>query len=276
LALAGILSVALTCAAAETNTAVSSSAVYVPDTTHANEPLPDDILAWNALSQTVDATNEQEFSYFTFTFTNISSKNITILNVHPSCGCTTAELPPVPWLLLPGTNGEMKITVSLFGKSDRAGELFKQVTIQTDQGIKDLLLRINVLTPPPMKEMTETERLAGITRAKADRQAVFKADCASCHLKKIEGKYGQTLYEAICTICHESPRRATLVPDLHNLPVTTSEEFWRTWITGGKAGTLMPAFAKSQGGPLNDLQIASIAAYLHAICPPRATPTPAK
>ena len=30
----------------------------------------------------------------------------------------------------------------------------------------------------------------------------------------------------------------------------------------GKAGSLMPAFATSQGGPLNDLQIASLAAYL--------------
>jgi hypothetical protein len=36
----------------------------------------------------------------------------------------------------------------------------------------------------------------------------------------------------------------------------------------------MPAFATSQGGPLNDLQIASLAAYLNAIIPPPA-PAPA-
>ena len=30
----------------------------------------------------------------------------------------------------------------------------------------------------------------------------------------------------------------------------------------------MPAFATSQGGPLNDMQIASLAAYLNAIIPP--------
>ena len=60
-----------------------------------------------------------------------------------------------------------------------------------------------------------------------------------------------------------------MVPDLHNLPVTTSEEFWRTWITAGKAGTLMPAFATSQGGPLNDMQIAQLASYLNGLYPSR-------
>ena len=66
-----------------------------------------------------------------------------------------------------------------------------------------------------------------------------------------------------------------MVPDLHNLQVPTGEEFWRTWVTAGKAGSLMPAFATSQGGPLNDLQIASLAAYLNATNPSK-VPPPAK
>ena len=49
-------------------------------------------------------------------------------------------------------------------------------------------------------------------------------------------------------------------------------EFWRTWITAGKAGSLMPAFATSQGGPLNDMQIASLAAYLNAVIPSKVPP----
>ncbi|HTL74442.1 MAG TPA: DUF1573 domain-containing protein [bacterium] len=258
--------------AAETNANVSSKPVYVPDTSHANEPMPDGVLAWNSLMETAEATNEQAFARFNFTFTNITAGNVTILNVHPSCGCTTAELPPVPWLLPAGTNGEIKLKVNLEGKS---GTLFKQVAITTDKGIKNLMLRINILPPPPMAEMTEAQRAAGLAAAKADRQAVFKGDCANCHVKKIEGKYGQQLYNAICAICHESPHRASMVPDLHNLPVPTNEEFWRTWITAGKAGSLMPAFATSQGGPLSDLQIASLAAYLNAVCPSRATNAPA-
>ena len=69
-----------------------------------------------------------------------------------------------------------------------------------------------------------------------------------------------------------------MVPDLANLQVPTNEEFWRAWITSGKAGSLMPAFASSQGGPLGDLQVASLATYLNAVHPSKvaATNAPAK
>jgi hypothetical protein len=52
-----------------------------------------------------------------------------------------------------------------------------------------------------------------------------------------------------------------MVPDLHNLKVPTNGDFWRTWITHGKPGSLMPAFSTPQGGPLTDMQIASLAAF---------------
>ena len=311
-------------AAAQPSNAVATAPVYVPDYTHAGEPLPDGVLAWDELTKAVDATNEQVFARFTFTFTNLATIHttalvtntvmvakvttitnrywglfnqvslntnlvatttvnrdtnavepapVTILSVRPSCGCTTAELPPVPWRIPPGSNGQIKLTVNLQGK---AGTLFKTVAVATDKGKKDLILRINILPPPPMPELTEAQRNAGVMASKVDRQAVFKGGCMNCHLKKIEGKYGQQLFDALCAICHEVKNRATMVPDLHNLPVPTTEEFWRTWITAGKAGSLMPAFATSQGGPLNDLQIASLSAYLNAIHPSKAPPTPAK
>jgi mono/diheme cytochrome c family protein len=66
-----------------------------------------------------------------------------------------------------------------------------------------------------------------------------------------------------------------MVPDLHQLPVATSEEYWRAAISAGKPGTLMPAFAVAQGGPLNEIQIASLAAYLNVRNPSR-TPVPQK
>jgi len=264
--------VGLFTAAAQPSNVVATAPVYVPDYTHAGEPLPDGVLAWDELTKAVDATNEQEFARFTFTFTNVTAGNVTVLSVHPSCGCTTAELPPVPWLIPAGTNGQIKLAVNLQGK---AGTLFKTVSVATDKGKKDLILRINILPPPPMLEMTEEQRNAGIAAAKVDRQAVFKSDCARCHVKKTEGKYGQQLFDALCAICHEAKNRATMVPDLANLQIPTSEEFWRTWITAGKAGSLMPAFATSQGGLLNDLQIASLAAYLNAIHPSK-VPPPAK
>jgi mono/diheme cytochrome c family protein len=105
---------------------------------------------------------------------------------------------------------------------------------------------------------------------------VFKGDCASCHAKNLQGRYGQQLFAAACAICHEGTPRASMVPDLHNLKDPTSEDFWRTWITSGKAGTLMPAFGKSQGGPLTDFQISSLATYLNQAIPPHPQPTAKK
>jgi cytochrome c553 len=260
-------------AAAQASNNIAAAPVYVPDYTHANDPLPEGVIAWDALLKSADATNEQQLVKFAFSFTNITTNVVAILSVHPSCGCTTAELPPVPWAVPAGSNGTINLTVNLQGKS---GTLFKSVTVSTDKGRKDLMLRINILPPPPMPEMTEEQRAAGLAAAKLDRQAVFRGDCASCHLRKIEGKYGQPLYETLCAICHDAQHRATMVPDLHNLQVPTNDEFWRTWITYGKAGSLMPAFATSQGGPLNDLQIASLAAYLNAVNPSKATNATAK
>ena len=241
-------------------------------------PLPAGILGWDASSKTVDATNGQGVARFTFSFTNLSTNEVTILNARPSCGCTTVEMPPVPWLVASHAGGQIKLNVNLSGK---AGSLFKSVNVVTDKGSQRLELRINI-APPFVAPMTEAQRAAGVAAAKVDRQAVFKGDCAICHLKNIQGKFGQPLFAATCAVCHEAKPRASMVPDLGHLtdsagqPVPTNEEFWRAWITAGKANTLMPAFGISQGGPLNDIQIASLAAYLNVANPSKVSPAPAK
>jgi len=267
-ALAAILTAGIFSAAAQTSNAVTSTAVYVPDTTHQNDPLPDGVLSFDATLKAVDAVEGQDFAKFLFSFTNVTPNIVTILNVHPGCGCTTAELPPVPWQLVPDTNGEIKLSVNLAGKT---GTLFKTVDVFTDKGKKQLMLRINI-NPAPAIKMTEDQKMAGIMAAKVNRQAIFSGDCASCHMKNIAGHYGQDLYKNACAICHEAENRATMVPDLAQLKVPTNEEFWKTWITFGKPGSLMAAFAKSQGGPLDDIQIASLAQYLNTIHPSKVAP----
>ena len=86
-------------------------------------------------------------------------------------------------------------------------------------------------------------------------------------MKPGEDKYGKALYDADCGICHDSEHRASMVPDLHSLKVATNDEFWRTWIAHGKPGTFMPAFSTADGGPLNDMQIMSLAYYLNSAIP---------
>jgi mono/diheme cytochrome c family protein len=272
---------------------ITTTPVYVPDYTHAGEPLPNGVIDWDAVLKSVDATDGDQYARFTFSFTNVARAtqvtrttnldntaspitsvtnftpvNVTILNVHPSCGCTTAELPPTPWTLPPGVGEQMKVKVDLAGKS---GTLFKQVTVTTDHGMKNLMLRIN-LHPAPVVMLTDEQKMAGIAAAKVDRQAVFRGDCASCHNRNLQGKFGPQLFAAACGICHEAENRATMVPDLNKLKVATNNDFWRTWITYGKPGSLMPAFASSQGGPLSDLQVASLAGYLNQI---HSSPVPA-
>jgi mono/diheme cytochrome c family protein len=195
--------------------------------------------------------------------TNAAPFPVIISQVHPSCGCTTAQLPPLPWTVAPGTNGEIGVTVNLAGKF---GTVVKTVHVATSEGSKDLIVQITIL-PPVLTKLTDADRTRQMAIAKVDRQAVFKNDCATCHMKQGEFKYGKELYDADCGICHEAEHRASMVPDLHNLKVPTNPEFWRTWIAHGKPGTFMPAFSVGDGGPLDDMQIAQLAQYLTGAIP---------
>jgi cytochrome c553 len=253
-----------------TNPVVTTSPVYVPNTSHASEPLAGGVLAWDNTMKETNAPANASNAYFIFSFTNVSPGNVVVLNVRTSCGCTTAQLPPLPWTLPAGTNGQIGVNVNFAGKS---GTLLKTVTVTADKGTQTLMVKINIL-PPVMPTLTDADRARGIEMSKADRQAVFRGDCTTCHVKPGQGKYGMLLYNADCAICHEGEHRATMVPDLHAVKVPTNLEFWQTWISHGKPGSLMPAFSTTDGGPLTDMQIASLANYLAATIPSQVAPPP--
>ncbi len=246
-----------------TNVAVTSTAVYVPDMSHANQPLPEGVLAWSSYGQQTNVPADTAEAHFTFSFTNVTSGTVAIVNAQPSCHCTVTELPPTPWLIPSGSNGVIGATVNL---GNTSGMVIKYITVSTDKGYQQLTMSITVL-PPVIPILSDAERARDLEIAKADRQSVFKGDCANCHAKHLEDKYGKPLYDAVCAICHDNEHRAVVVPDLHNLKTPTNDEFWRTWIAHGKAGTLMPAFSTAESGPLTDMQIANLAAYLISTIP---------
>lgn len=217
------------------------------------EPFPL-VFAEDAPEVTVEAgaTNAR----LQFAFTNASGKEVTLQRLHTSCGCTTAKMPPLPWVLPAGTNGEFEISMDLRGKR---GRVTKMLYVYTDRSFKALSMR--VIIPSPEATLAG-ERLRNLQASAADRQAVFRGNCSVCHSDPGRGKQGRELFQAVCAVCHEAQQRAAMVPDLRTLQHPTDADHWRHWIQYGKAYTLMPAFAENQGGPLGPEQVESLVEHL--------------
>jgi mono/diheme cytochrome c family protein len=215
-------------------------------------------LVFDAESKEYDAKPGEMIAPFTLHLTNLWTNEIVITQVHASCGCTTAKLPSTPWHIPPGGFGEVTAQINLAGKPP--GLLTKTLTFFTSVSNRVVMLKVNV--QPMGNGMGPADRKAAMTMATANPQAIFKADCAKCHVDKGAKTFGQDLYAADCGICHEASHRDTAVPDLHALKQPTSLEYWKTMISFGKPHTMMPGFAIAQGGPLSDEQITSLAGYL--------------
>ncbi|MBP9902774.1 MAG: DUF1573 domain-containing protein [Verrucomicrobiota bacterium] len=238
----------------------------------AAQPLPTGALATGILAFDAEAKEAmvkpgEIAANYLFLLTNVSPAEITISRVQTSCGCTTAQMPPMPWKIPAGGTGQIPVVMNVQGKS---GVVTKTLTVYTDRGLKSLLVKTTILPPAPQL-MTAADRERNQLLAKTDRQAVFKGDCARCHVEPVIGKFGKDLYLTACGICHETEHRATMVPDLRNLPNDTNADYWKLMITMGKEGTLMPAFAQAQGGPLSDPQIKTLVGYLVTNFPAQGT-----
>jgi mono/diheme cytochrome c family protein len=233
----------------------AAPASYQPKT------LGDDIIRWDAIEKEYHAQAGEVTAPFTFSLTNVSTTNVVINFVRPSCGCTIAKLPPTPWTLKPGESGIIDLSVDLRGKY---GTLSKYVSVDTSHGQKFLMLKIEVPQQQQSAMAGVDARTRNMQMAMVDRQVVFKGDCAKCHAAPTVGKVkGEELFASACAVCHDAPHRATMVPDLRALKKATGPDYWKTWITHGKPGTLMPGFSKTYGGPLSEEQISTLAAFMY-------------
>lgn len=220
-----------------------------------SQPRP---LAWDSDLKELTLTNNETSAPFDFSVTNVSKEEIVITGTQASCQCTVANLPAQPWILAPGSNGQIHVEVNVAGKT---GTVSKSVTIYISNHPPDNLTVKVVIPPPP--PMSDEVRIANQGISKTNAQAVFKGTCADCHLTPSRGRTGAYLYETLCGVCHEAgSRQATMVPNLHSLPNPTDYNYWRKTITDGKTNSLMPAFSVAQGGPLSEVQINSLAEYL--------------
>jgi mono/diheme cytochrome c family protein len=208
-------------------------------------------LKWESLTNKCEAKQGQTNAIVVFHLTNVSTRPITIEAVRPSCHCTVAKVPAQPWIIKPGEATQLEVDVEL---STKWGAFTKTISVETRTETNLLTIFVNV----PEPDMRGKNQVVAFT----DRQAVFKGDCASCHLQPALGKMGAELYRSICSICHEAEHRAEMVPDLAHLKVPTDAKFWEQSLRIGKPGTLMPAFSKPFGGPLTTEQIQSLVTYL--------------
>jgi mono/diheme cytochrome c family protein len=234
-------------------------------------------LVFDAEVKEYDAKPLELTAPFEFNITNDWTNEIVIRSVHTSCGCTTASLPASPWHLPPGSHGQVHASVNL---KNKAGIIEKAITFDTSVG--ERLATLRVVIPPPLEilpaSMSEEQRKNALILASADSRAIFHGECAACHVKPAEHKKGADLYAAVCGVCHDSPHRGSMVPDLHALKNPGDYEYWKAIIRFGKPHTMMPGFAQSAGGPLNEGQIGSLASYLNRMIThgarPRTAPLP--
>ncbi len=224
-------------------------------------------LAFDAESKEYTAQRGEQTVQFIFNVTNVSPADVAVIAVRTSCGCTVAELPSTPWILAPGASGPIKVTADLLG---RRGILIKSVNIDSTAGFKSLLIRVNLpdtAAPQLSTNQAGQDRILNMQIALGDRQAVFRGDCARCHLEPARSKMGASFYASACAVCHEATNRASMVSDLRLPKKPRDVAYWRDWISRGKPGTLMPAWALSEGGPLTDQQINSLVDYLYRSFP---------
>jgi mono/diheme cytochrome c family protein len=216
-------------------------------------------LQFDSKEKTVNVKSGETEAKFVFAVTNVSKEELTIMSVHTSCGCTAAKLPSTPWVLKPGEGGEVGATMNLAGKF---GTVTKTVTVVSTVGSVPLFVKA-VLPKDAYEQMQRMgDRSRNLQIAAADRQAVFRGDCARCHVDPTVGKLGKDLYVAACGVCHDAEHRASMVPALRGRPGTFHPDYWTQWIRVGKEGSLMPSFDSSKGGPLTEEQITSLIGYL--------------
>ncbi len=241
-----------------------------PQITQTNfiEKTPEHDLAWDAIEQRRVVIEGEGPVLFKFQMKNVSLQPVIIEKINASCGCTTVDTREMPFTLAPGAFEEIQISMSTAGKF---GTVTKSLLVQGSKATWTLLVTSEIKPPsdevlvpgvPNGGGMSAGVRGRNVSLAQADRQAVFKGDCASCHSRSAGKQIGYGLYIAVCAICHDAKHRASMVPDLREPDESRDAYYWRIHINDGIDGTLMPAFAKSKNGILTDEQIESLVKFL--------------
>lgn len=234
----------------------SSGAGALPDAVSkakATEPL-----AWDVMERVIEAQPGKTSAGFQFTATNVSAAAVTVHQIRPTCGCVVAEMPATPWVLAPSAGGTFIGTIEFAGTFDTFS---KALLVDSSAGTQRLMVTVK------LPVLDEAQRKRNRRIALADRQAVFRGECAPCHVPAEVGRSGERAFTLACGICHLGPRRLDSVPDLLVARQHRDAAFWRKWISEGGEGAMMPAWSQARGGPLTPEQIESLVEFCLTMLP---------
>ena len=77
-----------------------------------------------------------------------------------------------------------------------------------------------------------------------------------------DSERGAELYQTYCAMCHGADGRGRVGANLQAFPGIDVDAAIQQTVANGVPGSVMPAFSDASGGPLSELDIADISAYL--------------
>ncbi len=193
-----------------------------------------------------------------FLLYNTGGRHLRLYRVDASCGCTVADISRK--ILAPGDFSRIRVVMDT---SLKLGNIRKKLTLFSNDPQRPVLDLFIVGRAVAGKVAGH----ADITLKAHDRLALFKGDCATCHVQKGIGKTGQALFQADCAMCHgqhAEGNRPSGPPLLGNDP---ENEAWLAHIhnriaAGSPNSPQMPPFAKAKGGPLTPDEVDSLVSFL--------------
>lgn len=80
-----------------------------------------------------------------------------------------------------------------------------------------------------------------------------------------DSERGAELFQAYCAMCHGADGRGRIGANLQAFPGIAVDAAIQETVANGVQGSVMPAFSQAKGGPLSDVDITDIAAYLTGV-----------
>ena len=189
----------------------------------------------------------------TFVIHNEGTDTLTIIDAHPSCGCTAAVMDNKK--IGPGGVSHLKVKFDSNNKGE--GPIVKLITITSNS--HEQAEKIIRITGRIVKSKTAHKNQA------MHLDGLFQGDCAKCHVEKGKGELGARLYDADCAICHGLKTDGKPGPELSSQEMMKhTQKEWKKMIADGMPHTNMPGFALKNKGPLGDEEIASLVEYMDA------------